>query len=239
MFKNWQKYILLLICFLFGLSLALQIKTANIKALTGDDIEELRKNIVSYSEKNAELNARNIDLYSRLEELENDRNRGDLAYQTISDECERIARFAGLRPVENSGISLTIRSSHTSSFVIQLFVNELNALGAQAIAINDQRRVASSEIRMTNENIIVNGKAFPRQELFVIQAITPPDQEDYNLASLKGLSDSLFTDDPDNDYEISVQAEEKVRIPALSEDSVALALDLLKPANDKEEQKTD
>lgn len=50
-----------------GIALALQIKTSNIAAHESIDLTELQNNVRSYAEKNAELNDRNKELYSEIE----------------------------------------------------------------------------------------------------------------------------------------------------------------------------
>ena len=48
-------------------------------------------------------------------------------------------------------------------------VNELRAAGAEAISINDQRLIGTSEIRCSGPTITVNGKIFAPP--FIIKAI--------------------------------------------------------------------
>ena len=115
--------------------------------------------------------------------------------------------------------------------VLRQFVNELRNLGAQAIAINDERLAATSEIRSSGSMMIINGNSYSRQEAFEIKAITDPQNEisifDY-LSSIKRaiLADSQIQNDQ---YEIDFNAHPELTIPALSEDSIAFRIDLLMP----------
>ena len=225
---------LTIIAVILGILLALQIKSINVNTVSSKDYAEMEKNILSYVQKNAELNQRNNELYAQIEAMVKDKDEGNLTHRAIIEERERIARFAGLRAVRNSGIVITVKNpALISDFVLRLLTNELNALGAQAISINDQRRVATTEIRMTNQNIIINGVGFPRGEEFVIKAITPKDQEAYILSSLRTLAKTIrSTQDVQGNFEISIEPSESVLIPALNEDSTALKMELLNPVEE-------
>ncbi|HHU53292.1 MAG TPA: DUF881 domain-containing protein [Clostridiaceae bacterium] len=227
-----------LITVILGISLALQIKTSNIASHESRDLTELQNNVRSYAEKNAELNDRNKALYSEIEKLRNDQLEGDINYQDILAEQEKLSVFAGLTAVQNSGVTVTLgmagQSMITDSYV-RLVVNELNALGAQAISINEQRKVATTEIRASSENIIINGVAYPRSEDFVIKAIVPPDQQDSIVLALETLKNALKEQiDSDQQIEMLISAEQKVVIPALNEDSIAYKTNLLNPVEDHE-----
>lgn len=95
------------------------------------------------------------------------------------------ARFlAGLTPVQGPGVVVTLNDSHKSlpkmpssiappniihDTDINQVVNELKAAGAEAIAINDQRLVATSSIRCMGPTVFVNYT--PQVPPYVIKAI--------------------------------------------------------------------
>ncbi len=168
--------------------------------------------------------------------MENDKASGSAQIESIVREKERAALFAGLREVNNYGIIVKISCAEDAMIkdsVLRQFVNELHNLGAQAIAINNERLVATSEIRSSGPVIIVNGNSYSRQEPFEIKAITNPQNEksifDY-LASVKRaiLADPQIQNDQ---YEIVFDSHPQIQIPALSEDSIAFRIDLLLPAS--------
>ncbi|MDI9491016.1 MAG: DUF881 domain-containing protein [Clostridiaceae bacterium] len=225
-----------IIAIILGIALALQIKTTNVSAYESRDIIELQNNVRSYAEKNAELNERNASLYEEIEKLREDQAKGDIYYEDILQEKEKMAIFAGLTAVQNSGIVINMGmtgQSMISDSYLRLIVNELNTLGAQAISINDQRKVATTEIRATSENIIINGVGYPRNEDFVIKAIINPDQQASAIITLETLKKSIQDrEDADHQLDMSIAAEDKVIIPALSEDSIVYKTDLLRPVDD-------
>lgn len=225
-----------IIAIILGIALALQIKTTNVSAHESRDIIELQNNVRSYAEKNAELNERNASLYEEIEKLREDQAKGDIYYEDILREKEKMAIFAGLTAVQNSGIVINMGmtgQSMISDSYLRLIVNELNTLGAQAISINDQRKVATTEIRATSENIIINGVGYPRNEDFVIKAIINPEQQASAIITLETLKKSIQDrEDADHQLDMSIAAEDKVIIPALSEDSIVYKTDLLRPVDD-------
>lgn len=154
------------------------------------------------------------------------------------EEQEKLSVFAGLTTVQNSGITVTLgmagQSMITDSY-IRFVVNELNALGAQAISINEQRKVATTEIRASSENIIINGVSFPRSEDFIIKAIVPPEQQDSIIIALETLKNALKEQmDSEQQIEMTISKEQKVVIPSLNEDSIAYKTNLLNPVEENE-----
>ena len=232
----WRTVTITLVCLVLGILISLQMKNVNLNKVREENIAELQNKLIDYINKNAELSERNADLYEYIRILENDKASGSAQIESIVREKERAALFAGLREVNNYGIIVKISCAEDAMIkdsVLRQFVNELHNLGAQAIAINGERLVATSEIRSSGPVIIVNGNSYSRQEPFEIKAITNPLNEksifDY-LASVKRaiLADPQIQNDQ---YEIVFDSHPQIQIPALSEDSIAFRIDLLLPAS--------
>ena len=218
------------VCVVLGILISLQMKNVNARAATTDNLEDMQRTMLEYVRKNEELNDRNMELANYVEQLVSDRAKGDAGVEAILREWDRAARFAGLTDAENEGVVIRISAGPDQLMrdsVLRLFTNELSSLGAQAISINDERRVAMTEIRVSNEDIIVNGRAFKRNEPFVIKAITDPEKETYILGYLERLRSSVLEELAGENYEITVRAEQQVFIPKLREDSIAFKTDLL------------
>ena len=232
--KMVQYTAMTVICMVLGILIALQMKNVNENKVTADRLEDLQYKLIDTANKNAELNTRNAELYQYISQLENDYAQGSASIETIIKEKERLAIFAGLREVKNYGIQIDISCSPESLIrdsVIRTFVNDLRALGAQAISVNDERLVATSEIRATASSIIINGNVYNRQGTFAIRAITDPSKEAYILSYLETLKKSVLSDATlrNDQYEILFQPVKELFIPALSEDSLAFKIDLLMP----------
>ena len=98
---------------------------------------------------------------------------------------EQLMMKAALTNVKGPGVSVLIEDSlkpvqsgeNPNLYVIHdedilRIVNELRAGGAEAIAINDQRLIGTSEIRCSGPTITVNGKVFGAP--FTVKAIGDP-----------------------------------------------------------------
>ncbi|NLA95900.1 MAG: DUF881 domain-containing protein [Clostridiaceae bacterium] len=233
--NRWFQYIsILIVCVLVGLVIALLMKNLNVTNLGGKSLQELQNSIIDYQKKNEDLNNRNARLYEYLRELEAELAGGSgESYLHIVDEKEQYAVFAGLRAAQNAGVVITltpVEGYRMQDAVIRQLVNELSALGAQAIAINEERKVATTEIRTSQDLILVNGVGFSRGSSFEIKAIVDPAKIDsYVVPYLVSVADSIKKQLGDQSVTITVRKDESVLIPALREDRIAYQTELLKP----------
>ena len=124
----------------------------------------------------------------------------------MQEEVQKARILAGLTPVVGKGIEITLtESAHPSSgkstevtdvYKVQpedllTVINELRASGAEAIALNDQRITALSEIRNAGQNILVNNTII--NSPFVIQATGNPQVLESSLLMRGGVIDYLKT----------------------------------------------
>ncbi len=225
---------LTVVCVLLGVLIALQMKNVNLSTSREEHVAELQAKLIDTINKNNDLAERNAELYSYVQLLEDDKASESAQIDVIVREKERAALFAGLREVTNYGIMITLSCGEGIEIrdsVIRQYVNELRNLGAQAIAINDERLVATSEIRSSGSMIVINGNSYSRLEPFEIKSIVDPKNElsilDY-LETVKRaiLADSLIQSEQ---YKIQAIPVPELTIPALSEDSIAYKIDLLMP----------
>ncbi len=225
-----------IVCVILGILIALQMKNINNARLTAQNLTDIQNKLIDYANKNEELSQRNAEIQAYVTQLENAAKQDDSAVDAILREKERYEIFAGLRDVKNRGVAITIvcgEDSQIRDSVLRQFVNELKALGAQAVAINDERLVAMSEIRVSGVALIINGNSYSRQGVFEIKAITDPKKEAGILAHLEAVKSSVLADATlrNDQYDITVAARPEITIPALSENSIAFRLDLLQPMN--------
>lgn len=233
--KKWIQYAsILIVCVFVGLAIALLMKNLNLIDVGDTSLQELQNQIIDYQKKNEDLNNRNTRLYEYLRELESElaSGRGE-SYLHIVEEKEQYALFAGLRPVKNAGVVITmtpLEGYQMQDAVVRQFVNELSALGAQAIAINEERKVATTEIRTSQDKILVNGVSFSRDAIFEIKAIIDPGKIDsYVVPYLLSISDNIKKQLADESVTIAIRKDEHVVIPALNEDRIAYQMELLEP----------
>ncbi len=235
--NKWFQYAsLFLVCVLVGLVIALLMKNLNAANLGGKSLQELQNSIIDYQKKNEDLNNRNTRLYEYLRELEAELASGHgESYLHIVEEKEQYALFAGLRTVKNTGVVITLTplaGYQMQDAVIRQFVNELSALGAQAMSINEERKVATTEIRTSQDMILINGVSFARDTSYEIKAIINPAKIDsYVVPYLLSVGDNIKKQVPDESISITIRKDDNVTIPALNEDRIAYQMDFLEPVD--------
>lgn len=139
----------------------------------------------------------------------------------MKEENRLLALRASLVDVEGPGVILTITDSKTpvkdgenpKLYLIHdedmlRIVNELRAAGAEAISINDQRLIGTSEIRCSGPTVTVNGKIFAPP--FIIKAIGDTKTLHSALTMRGGVVESLKY----WGIEVKIQDEENVTVPA-------------------------
>ena len=139
----------------------------------------------------------------------------------IKEENRVLSLRASLVDVEGPGVVLTITDSKTpvkdgenpNLYLIHdedmlRIVNELRAAGAEAISINDQRLIGTSEIRCSGPTITVNGKIFAPP--FIIKAIGDTKTLHSSLTMRGGVVESLKY----WGIEVKIQDEDHVMVPA-------------------------
>jgi len=96
---------------------------------------------------------------------------GDAATRAVRDELAKTRMLAGLTPVSGKGVELILNDSpkklqpgeDPNLYILHeedllKVVNELRSGGAEAISINGQRLLATSEIRCAGTTVLVNTK---------------------------------------------------------------------------------
>ncbi|WP_126940231.1 MULTISPECIES: DUF881 domain-containing protein [unclassified Veillonella] len=139
----------------------------------------------------------------------------------IKEENRVLSLRASLVDVEGPGVVLTITDSKTpvkdgenpNLYLIHdedmlRIVNELRAAGAEAISINDQRLIGTSEIRCSGPTITVNGKIFAPP--FIIKAIGDTKTLHSSLTMRGGVVESLKY----WGIEVKIQDEAHITVPA-------------------------
>ena len=139
----------------------------------------------------------------------------------MKEEHRLLSLRASLVDVEGPGVVLTITDSKTpvkdgenpNLYLIHdedmlRIVNELRAAGAEAISINDQRLIGTSEIRCSGPTVTVNGKIFAPP--FIIKAIGDTKTLHSALTMRGGVVESLKY----WGIEVKIQDEDHVMVPA-------------------------
>lgn len=153
-----------------GLMLAIQYRTTrgpqpNIPETRAQEISNRLKEVTDerdYLKKDVQ------DLRDRLDQAGRS---GDARSRAIQGELDKTRVLAGMTPVRGQGVEVTLNDSpkklkpgeNPNLYLLHeedllKVINELRSGGAEAISINGQRLLATSEIRCAGTTILVNTK---------------------------------------------------------------------------------
>ncbi|MGI6778677.1 MAG: DUF881 domain-containing protein [Acetivibrionales bacterium] len=224
---------LTLICIILGTMIAWQYKSINYnqEALTYQNrrVEELKNELITLQKNNNDLSTRLQELTEENRELENAKAGGDELTQALQKRLDRARVFAGFTDVKGKGIIITIENTEFASVdMYDIFdvINELRAAGAQAISVNDERIVATSEVREAGSYIMINGVQM--EAPFVIKAISDPDKLERSLTLIDGIVEKLER----WERKVSIKKSDEVIIPKVRDDGSVIKIDLLTPVEE-------
>ncbi len=183
--KLSDKIIIAVVCVIIGFFAAIQFKTVQGDYLMGlipskrseqliEELNQLRMDKVSLSE---ELVARE----KALADITKNASDESSLVNKMQSEVNRYKHILGLTDVAGEGVIVHIDNplelSETDEFIniideyhyLLMFVNELTAAGAEAISVNEERLIATSEIRTVGDAININGNLYKAP--FMIKAI--------------------------------------------------------------------
>ena len=206
-----EQIALALVCVVLGAMLAIQFKTTqNIRATVPLQRVEILSQRVNQLEKERD------SLVKEVTEL-----RQAIDSEAVSKEIEIIKMGAGMTALQGNGIIVTIDDSkrptkpgeNPNLYLIHdddilKVINELWAAGAEAIAINDQRLITTSEIRCAGPTLSVNNTRYSPP--YNISAIGDPKTLETALKMRGGVIETLqFWG-----IQVTVKKQETVKIPA-------------------------
>jgi len=182
-------------------------KTSAVENQISTRIETLQTDYKKELEKNEALLQQIIELQGDISKYREQVTQSGGAAEILKNELNRAEMIAGLTDVEGSGITVVLKDGTVpmtagsgtvvyddsygivhDSYVL-MFLNELRAAGAEALSINDERILATSEIRCAGPTISINNtkKAAP----FEIKAIGEPDTLESALKMPGGAIDQM------------------------------------------------
>lgn len=172
-----------IITMILGIMLAVQFRTNRHieQGVPADRAQELQVELSKLDKDNRKLDREIEDLTYKLDQAK----KGQIqARAAVEDELKKASINAGLVTVTGPGIEVIMdnppnRSRRNSIFIIRdedllRVVNELKGAGAEAISINGQRMISTSEIRQAGSFININLERV--EPPFQILAIGSPDK---------------------------------------------------------------
>lgn len=201
---------MLVITILFSFLLTLQLRSVKINTrITTDSATlratELQQKLSQKMEENEKLAKQLLEYQEELQYFRDEAAKsGDLS-TVLEQQLTKTEIIAGISDVSGPGVEITMEDSkiivdtdpgvlseevyliHDSD--ILMVINELRDAGAEAISLNGERLLATSEIRCAGSIVSVNNNRYASP--YVIKAIGNPENLESALNLRGGVVDSL------------------------------------------------
>ena len=172
-----------LTAFILVMIMFAQFKTVQETDITGIETmreAELRTELASWKSKYEEVNTKIEETEGKIEEYNNElQNNNDLT-NLLQDELNEAKMYAGYTDLTGEGIIITLSDNDKSQIVASdliTLVNELKNAGAEAISINGERIVTTTDIiDIQYKYILINtssneGRVLRIYSPFIVKAI--------------------------------------------------------------------
>lgn len=214
-----------LLCGILGLTISMQFNTIKKETegglLTSQRAQQLAIELRSLRNEKERLNEELTNLEKRLKEYEISEADENLIIKNLKRDLELYQLLAGYKEGEGSGVVITIEdppndffAGDEGSFIMYNYdlllelVNKLNAAGAEAIAINDQRYISTTEIYYTSNTLLIN--SVPTRPPFTVKAIGNPETLEAALNMKYGIVWSMRQY---YNLQVNVKKEDNIVIP--------------------------
>ena len=202
MYNKKVQIALSVVLFVLGFVIVLQFKsvTKNKTAgsYDGQRVETLQTQLNAEKQKNEQLY---VQLLEYMDELNGYREEAD-ASKVLNQQLSKAELLAGQTDLEGPGVIVTLTENTSKNnndpniedFMIHdadllRLINELFDADAEAISINNERLIATSEIRCAGSTVSVNNRRYAAP--FVIKAIGDPNNLESALKMPGGIVDLL------------------------------------------------
>lgn len=204
-----------IVVLLLGFMVGIQFRVSQGRAALGpENLGSMASLLLAAEKKNSQLEAYIQELRLQLAS----KLKGQAELKTLVQELHQANVAAGLTAVSGPGVIVTLTqppqvANGGSLFTIHdtdllIVVNELRSAGAQAISINGQRLVATTEIRQAGSIFSINNTVAAAP--FTITAVGPPQTMQEALQISGGIADTLMA----VGIGVKIQTESKVTVPA-------------------------
>lgn len=205
-----------LVALILSMVLFTQFKTVEKTDITAIETmreTELRSELASWKTKYEEVELKLEEKNQKIEEYKQELNNNKDAMEVLQTEVTEAEGYLGFTKLQGEGIEVVLTDNNEASIEywdLLFLVNELISAGAEAISINDERIVSTSEIVPVNESIIfVNSKKIAGP--YTVRAIGDKKYLESALTIKSGYLDERTRKD-NKDVKYSVQ--DNIVIPA-------------------------
>lgn len=214
------------ICLIMAFAITLQIRSVSYNRVNNAETTraaDLQQQLREAKDNNTTLLEKVLQLQNDLSEYKAEAATSSDYSKVLSKQLERAELLAGLTAVEGSGVIVTLRDSRATNtggadpnlYVVHdtdilWLINELCDAGAEAIQLNGERIVSTTEIRCAGSTVSVNNNRYA--EPFEITAIGDSTNMENALLMRNGVYDTLRS----YGIEITIKKSSKVTVSAYS-----------------------
>lgn len=207
------------VAFILTMIIFTQFKTVEETDITAIETmreTELREEIASWKTKYDEVDAKLKERENIISEYNQELNNSENSSKILEEEVKEAEKKLGYTDVKGEGIIVTISDGEKNIeyYDILDLINELNAAGAEAISVNDERIVSTTDIKQVELRIIlVNTRKISGP--YTIKAIGDKKAMEAALVIKGGYVDRLKIVDGKG---IEIKQEDNIVVPAYTKD---------------------
>lgn len=228
--KTFKVISLTMVCLMLGVIIAWQFRSVKYNQVLAQyerkNVNEIIDELLIEKNNNEQLERRLQELQREVDAFKNGETGDKVKIAALEKSILEARIMAGLETVKGTGIVLTIEPSGAKSVEdrhIEELLNELKAADAQALCVNDERIVATSEIRLAGDYIMINGRRLTTP--YTIKAIGDPDDMEKSLKLLGGILEKYRY----YEFKVDLKKEKNVVIPGVRDDGTILRINRLTP----------
>lgn len=190
------------------------VKQTDITAIETMRETELRTELTDWKNKYEEIEQKLVETENKIEEYQSDISNSEKSATILEEELNETEVYLGYTKVKGEGIIIKLEDNDFKTIerwdLLQL-INELKLAGAEAISINDERVVSTTEIATVGTQfILINSNRIPAP--FIVKAIGNKKYLESAITIKGGYIDEMKV----NEKTVSYSVEEEIEIPAYS-----------------------
>ena len=174
-----------IVCFLLVMIIFMQFKVVQESQESNIDSmqeAELRQELANWKTKYEETKAKNEETSNTLKTYREESTSDEKTKETLETELENLNMALGKTDVEGEGVIITFRKKEESELSEDERIDEISAIdlvyivnalkdaGAEAISINDERIVSTTDMADVGGSIKINSK-YLRTDTYIVKAI--------------------------------------------------------------------
>ncbi len=230
--KTGKVFALTIVCLIMGIIVAWQFGSVKanqqIASFEKKNVSELVEDILQERSNNEKLQQRIEELQVELDAFDSEERVDQDTMRQLQNEVKAARIIAGLETVRGTGLLIELDAEGDrvieDRHMLEL-INELRASDVQAMAVNDERIVATTEIRKAGRYLMVNGRQLVTP--YTIKAIGDPQKMENSLRLLGGIVEKFNL----YNFKVTLTQSEDIIVPAVRDDGTVLRTNLLTPVD--------